>query len=138
MNKPWYKDGLRFKCTGCGECCTGSPGAVWVNDREIAEIARFLGLSEEDFLKRYTRLVDGRRSLIEKEHYDCVFLQGKRCSIYPVRPIQCQTFPYWPGILESERHWESAKNYCEGINDDAPLVTLKEIEREKTRYEQNR
>ena len=21
--EPWYKDGLRFKCTGCGDCCTG-------------------------------------------------------------------------------------------------------------------
>ena len=22
--EPWYKDGLRFKCTGCGDCCTGA------------------------------------------------------------------------------------------------------------------
>jgi hypothetical protein len=36
---PWYKDGLRFTCTGCGDCCTGAPGYVWVNKEEIEALA---------------------------------------------------------------------------------------------------
>jgi len=24
--EPWYKDGLKFSCSGCGDCCTGAPG----------------------------------------------------------------------------------------------------------------
>ena len=28
---PWYRDGLRFTCTRCGNCCTGAPGYVWVD-----------------------------------------------------------------------------------------------------------
>ena len=27
----WYaEEGLAFECTGCGDCCTGAPGYVWV------------------------------------------------------------------------------------------------------------
>ena len=38
---PWFKDGLRFECTQCGDCCTGSPGYVWVNDEEISALAEY-------------------------------------------------------------------------------------------------
>ena len=37
--------------------------------------------------------------------YDCVFLKEdpergrKTCSIYPVRPLQCRTWPFWPENL---------------------------------------
>ena len=40
---PWYKDGLQFTCTQCGDCCTGAPGVVWVTDDELREIADYLG-----------------------------------------------------------------------------------------------
>ena len=33
---PWYAAGLRFFCTQCGDCCSGAPGFVWVNEEEIA------------------------------------------------------------------------------------------------------
>ncbi|WP_296458322.1 hypothetical protein [Rubinisphaera sp.] len=38
----WYKDGLKFECTQCGNCCTGGPGAVWVSEEEIQAIAEYL------------------------------------------------------------------------------------------------
>ena len=34
----WYKDGLRFECTGCGKCCSGFPGFVWVTEEEMQGI----------------------------------------------------------------------------------------------------
>ena len=132
--EPWYKDGLKFQCTGCGKCCTGAPGAVWLKPREIKQIAEYLNISEAQFLEDYTRDIDGRLSLIEKEHYDCIFLNGKFCSIYPVRPSQCQTFPYWPGNLESEHTWNALKQFCEGVNDEAPLASLEYIEQQKKQY----
>ena len=39
--KPWYQDGLQFSCTGCGNCCTGPAGYVWVSEEEIVRIAEF-------------------------------------------------------------------------------------------------
>src|SRR5260370_17938696 len=47
MSEPWYKDGLRFTCTMCGDCCTGEPGYVWVDDDDLAAIADFLGENVE-------------------------------------------------------------------------------------------
>ena len=43
--KPWYHKGLRFRCTGCGDCCTGEPGFVWVNSEEIQTLAEAIGLA---------------------------------------------------------------------------------------------
>jgi uncharacterized protein len=128
---PWYKDGLRFKCTECGQCCTGTPGYVWVSPSEATAMAEFLKIPVEEFIKKYTRRVGNRRSL--KEHpktYDCVFLKGKKCEIYGARPKQCRTFPWWPENLETPGHWEETAARCEGVNHpDAPLISLGEIQK---------
>ncbi len=129
MSEPWYKNGLRFKCTGCGECCTGAPGFVWISDEEIKAIAKRLEITEEAFIKKYTHVLGGRRSLIEDPRtYDCVFLKEKRCEIYHDRPKQCRTFPWWPENLKSKRTWEETGERCEGVNHpEAPLISLEEI-----------
>ena len=51
----WYADGLRFQCTGCGNCCTGPPGTVWFTEEEGRAIAASLGLDEATFLRRFVR-----------------------------------------------------------------------------------
>ncbi len=128
-SQPWFKEGLRFQCTGCGKCCTGSPGYVWVSEEEIVEIAAYLNISVDAFAKRYLRKIDGAYSLKEDVHtFDCVFLAGTKCKIYPVRPKQCKTFPWWVQNLESKEDWELAAKRCEGINHpDAPIVAASEI-----------
>ncbi|MBS0622660.1 MAG: YkgJ family cysteine cluster protein [Verrucomicrobia bacterium] len=134
MALPWYKEGLRFACTGCGKCCTGAPGVVWVSEEEISQIAQHLQVEVEKFRKRYVRVVEGRLSL--KEYpvtWDCIFLkEGKKCSIYEVRPKQCRTYPWWASNLESPEAWKRAAAECEGIRSDGPLFTKEEIERECT------
>ncbi|NGX61597.1 MAG: hypothetical protein K940chlam9_01084 [Chlamydiae bacterium] len=62
----WYQKGLSFACTECGKCCTGSPGYVWVPEKEIEEMAAFLKISVQEFRKLYIRRVGPRESLIEK------------------------------------------------------------------------
>ncbi|MBS0603618.1 MAG: YkgJ family cysteine cluster protein [Verrucomicrobia bacterium] len=131
--KPWYKDGLRFKCTGCGQCCTGSPGYVWVSDEEAVAIAERLKITVEEFIKKYTRRVGNRLSLKERlvnKQYDCVFLDGKRCTIYEQRPKQCRTYPWWKENVGSPESWTEEGVRCEGINHpDAPLISLQEIQK---------
>lgn len=130
IEKPWYSEGLRFKCTGCGQCCTGAPGYIWVNEDEIKEIADYLKLSISDFSKRYLRNVYGRLSLTEfKKTYDCVFLKDGKCTVYPVRPKQCRTFPWWPLNMKSEDQWNQAAKHCEGINHpEAPIIPYETIQ----------
>lgn len=126
---PWYKDGLRFQCTGCGKCCSGGPGYVWVTRAEMEGIATFLKMSLDQFVRRYIRQRDNRYALIEtkRQNYDCVFLQDKQCLIYPVRPTQCKTFPWWKEQLNSPESWALAARYCEGINEHAPIVPYERI-----------
>ena len=71
---PWYAEGLRFECTGCGQCCTGAPGYVWVDEKEIQNIADYLNLSVEEFSQRFLYRVKGRFSLVDlPKTYDCIF-----------------------------------------------------------------
>jgi hypothetical protein len=127
--KPWYSEGLRFECTGCGQCCTGSPGYVWVTEEEIQKIADFLSISLQNFATLYLRKIDGRWSLRELRHtYDCVFLKDNKCSIYTLRPTQCKTFPWWPRNLQSRSDWIEAAKHCEGISHNASLVPYEIIQ----------
>ncbi len=116
--QPWYADGLRFKCTGCGDCCTGGPGYVWVNQHEIDALARRLGMESEAFEKQYVTQVGVRRTLKELRHrgYDCVFLhpESRRCTVYEDRPRQCRTWPFWDSNLKSADAWEAACEACPG------------------------
>ncbi len=131
----WYEpEGLRFECTMCGACCSGGEGMVLFSPQEGDAIARRLGISYQDFLDRYTRIIDAGgggaggggkvRSLneIETPHgLDCVFLDraaipGKAvCSLYEDRPTQCRTFPFWPEHVDSPRAWKRLSKHCEGI-----------------------
>ncbi|HMP89064.1 MAG TPA: YkgJ family cysteine cluster protein [Kiritimatiellia bacterium] len=115
-DRPYFFDaGLQFECTGCGMCCTGDSGTIFVNDREADEIAAHLGLTREAFLNEYAYPVKKGHSIKEKENGDCIFLRGKLCGIYEVRPTQCRTFPFWPEVLRSEKRWNETAKSCEGI-----------------------
>ncbi|MFW6189977.1 MAG: YkgJ family cysteine cluster protein [Planctomycetota bacterium] len=124
----WYADGLRFECSRCNACCGGAPGYVWVEREEIERIAAFLGLETKEFTRRYCRKVWWRISLVEMPDGDCVFLSDEGCRIYPVRPTQCRTFPFWPDIVKSRRRWERAGRRCPGVG-SGRLYTAREIER---------
>lgn len=125
----WYAAGLRFECQACGRCCSGPPGYVWVDPAEAYMIADFLGIAAQELFMRYMRLVDGELSLVELANGDCVFLdpESRRCRIYPVRPRQCRTWPFWSSNLVSRRAWAEAAARCPGCN-HGRLYTLDEIE----------
>lgn len=133
-SQPWYADGLRFRCTQCGNCCSGSPGYVWLNHQDMINIAEYLRMPLDHFTQTYVRRVKNDYSLKERHNYDCVFLtrdeQGKSgCAIYPVRPVQCRTWPFWNQNLHAPYAWENAASRCPGMCDaDAPKFDLKHIE----------
>jgi len=93
-------------CRACpGNCCNGKSGNVWVSQKEIEGIAKFLEMKPEDFILEYLRKTSGRYSIKELRtgsNYACLFFDKEKngCSIYPVRPEQCRTFPFWPCFRE--------------------------------------
>jgi uncharacterized protein len=124
----WYQGGLRFQCTGCGDCCTGEPGYVWINKAEIQAMSVLLRISMEDFQKRYVRLIGVRKSLIELANGDCIFFDNDRrcCQIYEARPRQCRTWPFWSSNMSSPRSWQEIADRCPGCN-LGPIIPFPEI-----------
>ena len=143
MKRKFYKSGLRFECTGCGNCCSNPKGYVQLTMEEAGNIAAFLSLSESEFLKVYTDFQEQENTFNLKSLHenspeilsqnsspqekinspeqtprigDCIFLVNNRCSIYPVRPLQCRTFPFWPENLKSQYRWKIVAEDCPGIN----------------------
>ena len=106
--------GVRYVCQRCGNCCRW-PGDVRITENEVGRIARFLSLTEEEFIERHTRLNANRTglSIIEKPNGECVFLEGvNTCLIQPVKPVQCSGFP-------NEWNFPGWREQCEAI--EVPL-----------------
>jgi len=84
-----------FICQRCGACCRWS-GHVLLTDGDIARLAAAAGLSEEEFIERYTVLAANRRqlSLADTPDGSCVLLEEGLCRLYADRPAQCRDFPY--------------------------------------------
>ncbi|HEV3084022.1 MAG TPA: YkgJ family cysteine cluster protein [Gemmataceae bacterium] len=129
MSEPWYQDGLRFRCTRCGHCCTGEPGNVWVNTEEIEAIAEFRGETAPEVIALYTRSVSRGRSLREKANDDCVFYDRREgCTIYAVRPRQCRTWPFWESNVRTAAAWQQTCKVCPGSG-QGDLIPAEEITR---------
>ena len=132
--EPWYKDGLKFTCSECGDCCTGAPGYVWVNRAEIEAIAELVGMSVSEFEEQYTRKIGIRRSLKEFSNGDCVFFDNeeRNCEVYGARPRQCRTWPFWDSNLRTPEDWERTCEHCPGSG-TGKLHQLDEIEERRKR-----
>lgn len=126
---PWYNAGLKFECTQCGDCCTGAPGFVWVNNAEIAALASVVGLEVDEFEDQYVRRVGVRKSLKEFPNGDCVFFdtQKRNCSVYEGRPRQCRTWPFWDSNLKTPDDWKHTCSVCPGSGKGS-LYAIEEIE----------
>ena len=103
--KPRY----HFVCQRCTACCKW-PGDVRINDAEITGIASFLGVPDPDFIEKFTRIRGNRTglSLRDKEGTtECVMLDGDRCRIHDVKPLQCRGFPNTWNFPEWEKECEA-------------------------------
>jgi len=129
---PWYREGLKFACTQCGDCCTGAPGYVWVTNDEIAALAALVGQEVEAFEDQYVRRVGARKSLKEFPGGDCVFFDSasRRCAVYDARPRQCRTWPFWDSNLKSPEDWQHTCSVCPGSG-KGKLYSLEEIESQR-------
>jgi Fe-S-cluster containining protein len=129
IEEPWYDAGLRFRCTRCGNCCTGAPGYVWVSDDEVQAIADLLKEDVEQFIALHTRVANRGRSLREKANGDCVFYDKTAgCTIYEARPAQCRTWPFWDSNVKSPAAWQKTCEICPGAG-QGELISSEEITR---------
>ena len=113
----FFEDGLQFGCVQCGRCCTGEPGAIYVTDREIDEISSYLGMPRKDFVRCSLKKIGGRYSIrdVRNANWSCLFFSEGKCVVYPVRPVQCRTWPFWTENLRSRSSWAQTSKDCPGI-----------------------
>ena len=86
-----------FHCQECGACCRIKDGIVRVSNAEIARIAQYLGMEEQEFIDKETVVAPDRKGLILRNRADdsCVWLdEHNHCRIHAVKPDKCRTFPF--------------------------------------------
>lgn len=81
-----------FQCGRCGKCCRGPLlDGIEVSPSDVKRISRYLKISPDAFMNKYVATKRGYRYGVIA--YPCPFLKENSCSIYPIRPIACRTFP---------------------------------------------
>lgn len=84
---------------------------------EVPAIAKFLKLSEDDFIQQYTVLRPSRTGLALVQNPDgsdaCIFLHGNECAIQEVKPKQCKGFP-------NEWNFPGWREICHAIEVEKP------------------
>ncbi|AMV17160.1 YkgJ family cysteine cluster protein [Planctomyces sp. SH-PL14] len=129
-DRPWFAPGLSFTCTQCGNCCTGGTGYVWVTEDDLRKIAAHLDVPIGEVRLLHTRRARGQLSLREHPNGDCIYFDTRTrgCRIYPVRPIQCRTWPFWEQTTTSPEAWKRTCETCPGAG-SGTFVPWEEVAR---------
>jgi len=81
----------QIDCTQCANCCRVAEAGV--KDRDIEKLAKFIGVSREEFLRDYTGRNESNELILKRTESGCVFLKDNLCSVYEARPRSCANFP---------------------------------------------
>ncbi len=104
-----------FACSACGRCCSG-PGEVYFTDEDLEKIYIYLKLDANQAQALKRKLIQFRRRGLHTHSSGktCLFLKKNLCTIYPVRPLQCRTFPFWPSNFSSPESLDELRTECPG------------------------
>ena len=131
MTLPWFEKGLRFGCKRCGACCRRKGAFVWLTMSEAQEICDFLGMPDlNSFMLMFIDVVSSvgnevtdsgkppRLSIRKHASGDCPFWSEAEecCAVYPARPSQCESFPWWRRCLTDRAAWDKRAERCPGMN----------------------
>ena len=95
------KSKSNLNCILCEKCCEYR-GDIKITPINVLEISKFLNISIDEFLEKYTEEVKGEEpEIVIKgigEKRECIFNDRKtyKCMINSVKPMQCVVFPLVP------------------------------------------
>ncbi|OHD11697.1 MAG: hypothetical protein A2Z96_01775 [Spirochaetes bacterium GWB1_48_6] len=119
MDSSFWSNGLRFECARCSACCRLEPGFVFLSASDFERLLHHSGLAFRQFIDTFITTVDIGTglalSLKEKANYDCILWGANGCTAYEARPVQCSTYPFWQGVIETPEDWERESKDCPGI-----------------------
>ena len=105
-----------FQCQKCGLCCKGY-GGIFVTGQEVKTIAKFLKITQDRFLSRYCE-ESQRRTMLRTGENGCCILWDELCTIHPVKPSLCRTWPYLKSVLVDKNNLTVIRNACPGLSKD--------------------
>ncbi len=105
---------VEFHCMNCGNCCS-IDGHVFINQEEISAISKYMAITIEEFLEKFTVSINDRIRIKGDYYNKCIFLDNNSCRIYSVRPKQCKTFPYWLENMKYDVYIEETVEYCSAL-----------------------
>ncbi|MFN3605090.1 MAG: YkgJ family cysteine cluster protein [Leptonema sp. (in: bacteria)] len=116
LKKNLEKQNFYFQCTQCGKCCYG-PGKVYFTKNDLIAIQQFLKLNHQKWKSLLEKLNLQKKDqlFVYYTNDKCLFL-GKNniCKIYPVRPLQCLSFPFWSSNFSSKKSLQNLIQNCPG------------------------
>lgn len=108
---PLLNDTIECSCRTCAEACYRKPG--WFLPHEIKPAADLLGLTEEEFFKKYLLVdyfgtPDDFLFVLSPATVDttpgemfplipggqCIFLRGGKCAIHAAKPFECKHYDH--------------------------------------------
>ncbi len=83
----------QIDCTQCANCCIELKTSFKMD--EIDRLAESFIIEKERFIVESTYPdEDGDKEIVWLKSQPCQFLKDKKCMIYPLRPGECQRYPY--------------------------------------------
>jgi hypothetical protein len=88
-----------YNCKKCpGYCC--SYPLIGLTKRDVTRLAKHLGITNEDCIRKHTRSAFGRKWIMRRKADKyfgriCKFFdtEKRRCTVYEGRPAICRAFP---------------------------------------------
>lgn len=116
------KSKTKLGCDICDKCCVNR-GDIKITPANILEISRYMHISLHEFIELYTKKLDDQPlELVIKAQGNrmrCIMNDSitSRCTIHPVRPMQCVTFPLIPVDLKKDIFYKQDSCDCLGQKD---------------------
>ncbi|MCK5703212.1 MAG: YkgJ family cysteine cluster protein [Cyclobacteriaceae bacterium] len=80
-------------CTECGNCCIELETCFQKD--EIDRLTKELNIDKEEFINQSTNHGEyGEKDKFFLNDKPCQFLKDKKCTIYALRPEECNSYPY--------------------------------------------
>ena len=80
-------------CTECGNCCIELETCFQKD--EIDRLTKELNIDKEEFINQSTNHGEyGEKDKFFLNDRPCQFLKDKKCTIYALRPEECNSYPY--------------------------------------------
>ena len=114
-----------FECQQCGDCCKGY-GGVFVTPEDIHAIADYLRTDREHFVENYCQMSGTKPVIAQGPDGYCIFWDNsKQCTIHPVKPGMCRTWPFIKSVLTDIANWRIMASSCPGIRTDVSEDDIK-------------